>query len=265
MKMDRSQLRLRIKVILENYLNGENIGAFIRRQLKLIYDPLGLWGRAPNPNDNCLTNYGVINIYPHSEQYVWSIVNRFDTNQKIHDELMKLFLTHSDINSEEYFRKWIEKNRQKLFGPGEQYTRRFVDMMSKTVESGNKSESFAVDELEKRFPGVPIKRFCSGDIRDTTKGIDISVEHPEKPFNVQVKPFTKIERRKTENGTEYIVNSIFTPERYSEKDVNVFMFVKTYTKEFIIFKNEQNKIKKIDNNTTVFYNPPRYTNIVFKD
>ena len=39
----------------------------IRNLLKSIYEPLGLWGQAPNPNDDCETNIGVINIFPHSE------------------------------------------------------------------------------------------------------------------------------------------------------------------------------------------------------
>ena len=57
----------------------------------MIYEPLGLWGKAPNPNDNCQTDFGVINIFPHSENDKWSVLNRFDTNFKVKKKLEFLY------------------------------------------------------------------------------------------------------------------------------------------------------------------------------
>ena len=72
--------------------SNDTFPPFIRFQLEKIYKPIGMWGQAPNPNDDCDTNVGVINIFPHSEQDVWSVLNRFDTNTKVKNRLKELFL-----------------------------------------------------------------------------------------------------------------------------------------------------------------------------
>ena len=58
------------KVLSENLYKGfrstDTFPSFIRQQLEKIYKPLGMWGKAPNPTDDCITGVGVINIFPHS-------------------------------------------------------------------------------------------------------------------------------------------------------------------------------------------------------
>lgn len=258
-------LESKIRQIVEVYKSSDTFAPFIRHQLELIYKPLGLWGHAPNPNDDCQTNLGVINVFPHSEQDVWSILNRFDTNRKVKDKLHQLFLKSNPVGqSQKDFQDWIESNRNDLFGPKGQYTQELVDLNMETIISGNRNEEYSVEILKKRFPETKIKRFCSGDIRDTKKGIDISVEHPSKTLNIQVKPFIKVASYVEPDGdTFFEVTSYLEVNKYSEKNVDIFMFVDVNKNEFILFKNKKTKIGQMRNNIIRFYEPPLYTNMVF--
>ena len=122
----------------------------------------------------------------------------------------------------------------------------------------------AVDILKGRFPGNSIKRYCSGDIRDTKKGIDIVIESPDKDITLQVKPFIKVESYVEPDGdTFFEVKSYLDANKYSERNVNIFMFVNYETKEFILFKNKKTKIGQMRGNLTRFYEPPLYTNMNF--
>lgn len=238
--------------------------SLIREILKSIYEPLGLWGRAPNPNDDCSTNFGVINIFPHSEQDVWSVLNRFDTNYKVEKKLKEWFNTVSKNNrTQEDFLYWIGKNKNNLFGPDSKYTKILVDLNMETINSGNKNEEFAVSVIKDKFPNAIVKRFCSGDFRDTLKGIDINVQDGNYDFNIQVKPFTKIISSVSPDGKKFFdVFSKIQTEKYSERNVNRFMFVNLDLQQFIVFKNEKSKIKQIDIDIVRFYENPTYTNLV---
>jgi hypothetical protein len=249
----------------ESFGKQDSLPAFIRHQLELIYKPLGMWGKAPNPNDDCETNTGVIGIFPHSENDVWSILNRFDTNSKVREKMHQIFLQSSPIDvSQRAFENWIEENRDNLFGPDGKYTKELVDLNIITVESGNKNEEYAVDILKKRFPDVPVKRYCSGDVRDTKKGIDITVEHPSGNFNIQVKPFININSYVEPDGdTFFEVKTYLDVNKYSERNVNVFMFVDSTNQKFILFKNKKNKIGQMPYKVVRFYEPPLYTNMTF--
>jgi hypothetical protein len=259
-------LRKKIKTILESYESSGSLSKFIRHQLELIYKPLGMWGRAPNPNDDCQTNVGVINIFPHSENDKWSILNRFDTNLKVKKRLEILFTQNNEqIPSSISFENWIEQNRNDLFGPDGKYTKDLVDLNMDTIINGNKNEEYAVEVLKQRFPGTNIKRYCSGDIRDTIKGIDIKVEHETRPFNVQVKPIINVNSYSEPDGTTFFeVTCYLDTSKYSEKNVDVFMFVNSKRNHFILFKNKKNKITQIESNLIRFYEPPIYTNMNLK-
>jgi hypothetical protein len=237
--------------------------SFIRKTLKLIYEPLGLWGHAPNPNEDCETGLGVINIFPHSEQDAWSVLNRFDTNFKVKNRLKSLFEQYSKTKgSEKDFYDWIERNKVLLFGPNGKYTQQLVDLNMETIILGNKNEEYAVKILQEKFPDVRIRRFCSGDVRDTKKGIDITVEHPSRSFNVQVKPYKNILFSEDPEGEDfYEVESNLKESKYSEKNVNVFMFVNSQLEEYILFRNKKSKITQIDDNIIRFFEKPVYTNM----
>lgn len=254
------------ELIVEKYKSSFDYPSFMRDLLKSIYEPLGFWGRAPNPNNDCETNIGVINIFPHSEQDVWSVLNRFDTNTTVKKKLTDLYTTYSRTkHSEQNFQKWLEKNKMKLFGPTGKYTQQLVDLNLGTVRSGNVNEEFSVKVLKERFPNSNIKRYCSGDIRDTRYGIDITIEHPERNINIQVKPFKEVNSFVEPDGdTFFEVISYMTASRYAQNRVHVFMFVNPEKNDFILFKNLKNKIGQMAPNRIRFYEPPLYTNMSFE-
>lgn len=241
---------------------------FIRFQLEKIYKPIGMWGQAPNPNDDCDTNVGVINIFPHSEQDVWSVLNRFDTNTKVKNRLKELFeLSGIDGRSDQDFRKWIEDNRDDLFGPNGTYSQELVDLNMTTVVSGNRNEEYAVNILKNLFPDRVIKRFCAGDKRDTRQGIDIVVEYPTKSINIQVKPFVKVDSYVELDGDTFfeVKSMYFDANKYSERNVSAFMFVNINEGNYILFKNNKTKIGQMRNHITRFYEPYLDSNINFEE
>jgi hypothetical protein len=227
-----------------------------------------MWGQSPNPNDDCDTNVGVINIFPHSEQDVWSVLNRFDTNTKVKNRLKGLFeLSGIDGRSDQDFRKWIEDNRDDLFGPNGTYSQELVDLNMTTIVSGNRNEEYAVNELRNKFPNTVIKRFCAGDKRDTRQGIDIVIEYPNKSINIQVKPFVKVDSYVELDGDTFfeVKSMFFEPNKYSERNVSTFMFVNVDEDKYILFKNNKTKIGQMRNHITRFYEPYLYTNINFEE
>ena len=266
MQIRETELREKIRVILETYKSKDEFAPFIRKQLELIYKPLGLWGHAPNPHDDCETGLGVINVFPHSEHDSWSILNRFDTNRKVKNRLEELY-SKKNKNEDLSFNDWIIKNRENLFGPKGKHTHELVDLNMTTIISGNRSEEFAVKKLQEKFPRAKkIRRFCSGDIRDTRKGIDISIDFPGASLNVQVKPFKKISSFVERDGDtffEVTFNSSIAINKYSQANVDVFMFVDVDKNEFIIFKNIKTKIGQMSSSIVRFYEPPSATNMVF--
>jgi hypothetical protein len=235
--------------------------------LKSIYEPLGLLGRAPNPNDDCETNFGVINIFPHSEQDVWSVLNRFDTNYFVEKKLKEWFNIASKNNrSQEDFLSWIEKHKNNLFGPEGKYTQILVNLNRETIDSGNKNEEFAVAVIKERFPNARVRRFCAGDYRDTLKGIDINVKEGNSDFNIQVKPFNGVISSVSPEGEKFFeVFSKIKTEKYSERNVNVFMFVNSQSDEYILFRNKKSKITQITDNVVKFFEEPVYTNLSFEN
>jgi hypothetical protein len=257
------------EIILEQKEEDLNLDypSFIRKKLKSIYEPLGLWGRAPNPNDDCETNFGVINIFPHSEQDVWSVLNRFDTNYFVEKKLKEWFNIASKNNrSQEDFLSWIEKHKNNLFGPEGKYTQILVNLNRETIDSGNKNEEFAVSVIKERFPNAKVRRFCAGDYRDTLQGIDINVKDGNHNFNIQVKPFNNVISSVSPEGKKFFdVFSKIKIEKYSERNVNRFIFVNLELNKFIVFKNEKSKIKQIASDIVRFYEDFTYTNLSFEE
>lgn len=250
----------------ESYRKTDPLPSFIRSQLQAIYQPLGMWGQAPNPNDDCQTDLGVIGVFPHSQNDIWSILNRFDTNVKVRTKLNQLFMdTNPEDSSSNGFQNWIKSNRDDLFGPDGLYTQQLIDLNLDTILSGNRREEYALEVLQTKFPDVKIKRYCSGDVRDTKKGIDITVEHPTSPLNIQVKPFISVNSYFEPDGdTFFEVKSYLEVNKYSEKNVQVFMFVNSDLNEYILFKNKKTKIGQMTNNIIRFYEPPLHTNMTLE-
>lgn len=248
----------------------DEIADYIRKCLRDIYKPLGKWGSIQDPDNNCETGEGVIGVYPHLEgQDNWSILNRFDTNTKVRDRIEELFKSQNpdeEVNTKS-LSNFIEINKKDLFAVAGKYTEELVQLNRKTIESGNRNEKFAIEVLQKYFENrAIIKRFCSGDIRDTKKGMDISVEIGGSSFYVQVKPFEEIKSYVDEDNadTYFRLKTSYDPTKYSEKNVDIILFVNFESQQYILFSNNRSKIVAKPNNLVNFYESYLLTNIEFK-
>lgn len=265
--MDRLAQDLLLKIISEQSTSlptfiGADYPEFIRQTLADIYRkkaPIH-WGRINTPT--CQTNYGVLNIFEHpGEEGGWSILNRFDTNSKVKNEIKKIY---EEQGGGEDFQTWIWNNRLNLFGPDGEFTQRLVDLNKSTIVAGANREDTAIKKLNDRFGDQAIiKRFCSGDKRDTLKGQDILVETPSGTFTVQVKPYYKIDKFIDDEGSVYyeVQSKGYDPTRYSPTNVQTIMFVRD--EDFIVFVNSRNKIGKVSDGVTRFYEEPLYSNMNF--
>lgn len=262
-----NQLRF-IEDFLFESVEKDSLSQVIRDELKKIYKPLNLWGKAPNPNDDCETDEGVINIFPHSEDDVWSVLNKFDTNKRVKKELENIFISTNPIDkSFKTFVGWLTENSNDLFGPNGKYTKSLININMGTIVSGDNNERYSIEVLKNRFPDSEIKRFCAGDNRDRFKGMDLAITRNGITLHSQVKPFQKIISFIDEDGDTFfeVTSYGFHHNRYKESFVDLLMFVDTQKKQFIIFQNKKQKIAEItSSNTTRFYEPPLYTNMVFE-
>jgi hypothetical protein len=248
-----------VNLIFEFFKKENPFASFIRQQLEKVYRPLGMWSRASNPDGNCETGLGVVGVFPHSEYDQWSVLNRFDTNILVKNEMNKIFLdANPDVKKrhESDFMRWIEENRNDLFGPKGKYTKKLIALNKETIKSGNKREEFAVEVLKNRFKTSKVSRFCAGDIRDTRKGMDISIRIKGVDITVQVKKFDKVASYVEDDGdTFFEVTSDLQANKYSEKNVDIFMFVSPDSQEYILFANKKTKIGQMRNNIVRFYEP----------
>jgi hypothetical protein len=254
--------------IVESFRNEfDPIAEFIRKTLKDVYTKIpGKWGKLPNPDGNCDTNEGVINIYEHQPGIDrWSVLNRFDTNKKVRNRLRELFTEQNPGTelSNTNFMEWIGLNKEDLFHG--KYTDELVLLNKSTIDSGNRNEELAVKILREKWgDNAIINRFCSGDIRDTKSGMDISVEVNGKKFYVQVKPFKKITSFVDRDGdTFFEVNAYFDPKKYSERNVQVILFVDSQTGDYVAFENKRNRILAKSASVVNFYEPFLMSNITF--
>lgn len=258
-----------IKVLEEAWTKKaeDPIASHIRKCLKDIYKPLGFWGSIQNPDNNCETGEGVIRAYPHlAGEDEWSILNRFDTNTKVRDKIEELFKSKNpgqEVTTSNII-DFIENNKKELFN-GE-YTDELVRINKTTIDSGNVNEHYAIKILKDYFGNnAIIKRFCSGDIRDTLKGMDISVEVGGSSFHIQVKPFYEIKSYVDEENAEtfFQLKTTFKSSKYSEKNVDIIFFVNFENQKYILFSNNKSKIVDKSNKVVAFYEPYLLTNIVF--
>lgn len=264
--MDRLAKGLLNNIIVEmgetlpSFVN-DSYDTFIRKTLESIYRKTApnFWGKINT--DTCQTGYGVINIFEHPNEK-WSILNRFDTNTKVKNKIHEIYESE---NPDESFQTWIWNNKEDLFGRYGKYTQDLVNLNLTTIESGHRREEAAIRKLNDRFgEGTIIKRFCSGDKRDTLKGQDLLVETPNGIFTVQVKPYGSIKKFIDDEGSVYYeVNARgYNSTKYSPKNVQTIMFINE--DDFIVFSNSRSKIGNVSDGVTRFYEDPLYTNIVFE-
>ena len=242
--------------------SGDSFPTFIRQTLEKYFKPKGKWGSINT--EDCQTGEGVLDVFPHSPVDRWSILNRFDTNTDVHKKLIELFNDSGVITKDDNsYRNWIVTNSFDLFDKGGKYSDELVGLNRSTIELGNANELFAIEMLKSKFGEKSnIKRFCSGSIDDTKKGKDLQVTIDGNVFSVQVKPFTDVISVVDSDGdTFFKVLSWLDPFKYSKTNVQVFMFVNTTNREYILFQNRPNKISKEKRGIIKFYEPYLDTNV----
>lgn len=211
-------------------------------------------------DDNCKTDYGVIggkysekNLFG-SEYSDWSIINRFDTNKKVHLEIIKLYNNKNNNQKGLSFQEWLNFNSKEIFNG--YFTEQLVNHNRETLEKGYKNESYAIKIIKNIWEGCNIKQHCSGDLRDRNLGQDLDVEINGEHHYFQVKPlYGEIEKFDSDRGFYYKVPGYHKSDSYKEENVDVIMYVKN-EKEYILFNNDYRYILTIAKKQTDYGKPP---------
>ena len=207
----------------------------------------------------------------------WSIINRFDTNSKVHNEIEKIYIEETDALED--FRTWIMKNILELVGNKGKYTKRLVDINSETIREGALTENYAKEIIINVFQLNPdeegltwkvIER-CAGDVRDRKLGQDFDVIIEGKSYFFQVKPmnYVDVEKYGSERGYYYRVPSWYNHSKYKQENVDIIMYVDRQNQKYLMFRNDYTKIQTVANPTTFpkfyifYYENPLRTNIEF--
>jgi hypothetical protein len=213
---------------------------------KRVFGKTGNWGTADNPKIDCYTNEGVINIYTftdYSKKYNvpnsnWSLINFFNTNRIILDELIKMFDKTTLEKTIDNFLLFLEE-----FFETKLNTKEFEDLVLtnlRMLKKGINDEVFTFKELTSKLKIDGELMFCPGSKKDTRKGIDFVLTKNDKIAKFQVKPFLFI--NEFPEATNIIVKD-YPQKGYSKKDVDYLIFKKDNT--LYIMENDIVNIKTV--------------------
>lgn len=161
---------------------------------------------------------------------VWSILNFFDTNPKVIDQLLNWYYDNDPQKvSLDDFKSWLVINKDDLFDGVK--LKVLVDLNLKSYNNGTKTENYAIDHLINKLNVSPdrIIQFCAGSIKDRHNGIDFIITKNGVESTFQVKPFSRIQT----NESTFII-STYKMKNYGTK-VQYLIF--TNQNDFYIFKN----------------------------
>ena len=175
----------------------------------------------------------------------WSTINWFDTNSKVHEEIIKIFNQNNPDNIS--LDEWVLKNITDLVGDNGKYTSKLSSQVltetGGTLFKGNKIETIAIKILESKYPGIVISKFCDGDLRDRLKGQDLVAEYKGKIKHIQVKPLygtiKKVES--ADEGVYYELGNYFDISKYTTDNVQMIVFIDDKTEKYIFFDLESGK------------------------
>lgn len=239
---------------------------------KRVFNKTGNWGTADNPSIDCYTNEGIINVYTfsdYSDKYNvpssnWSIINFFNTNRIILDELIKMFDKTTLEKTIDNFLLFLEE-----FFETKLNTKEFENLVLtnlRMIKKGIGGEVKVFKDLKEKLKINGSIMFCPGSNADTRKGIDFVLTKGDKSASFQVKPYIFI--NKFPEATNIIVKD-YPLKGYGKNNVNYIIFEKG--NDFYIMENDVTRIKKIKTktNTEVFgiyfkSLPLRPNEIVFK-
>lgn len=187
----------------------------------------------------CDTEEGLINIEgTNVPGQTWSILNYFDTNPKVIQQLIEWFYSGVFNNDEtplkssiKDFENWITTNKEEIF-KGDKLNK-LVSLNRTSYENGIKSENTTIDKLTQSPFNIPrknIKQYCSGSREDRFEAKDLKIETPDGDKHVQIKP---LEWFKIDEKTgEYIVKTYYMK--------NYKGYLKRYGLNYIAFINNKN-------------------------
>jgi Fe-Mn family superoxide dismutase len=187
----------------------------------------------------------------------WSIINRFDTNSKVKEEMQKIWM--EDTEGKEDFKTWIKDHAYDLFSNEGMYTDRLVQPNLGTILIGKENESYAMRVIKEIYNLKPeeegityeIYEHCSGDINDRKKGQDIVLKiKGEEPIYFQIKPFLEgdIEFYDSgERGYYFKVASWHNQTKYKSENVDVIVYVDRSTNRYVMFRNDYNRMLTVGN------------------
>ena len=187
----------------------------------------------------------------------WSIINRFDTNSRVKDEIQKIWM--EETNGEEDLKTWIRNNASDLFSNDGMYTERLVKPNLGTILIGKENETYAIKMIREVYNLDPDKagieyelyEHCSGDVNDRKKGQDIVLKFPKQdPIYFQVKPFMGEDIEFYDSGDRgyyFKVSSWHNQNKYKGENVDVIMYVDRSTNRYIMFRNDFNKMLTVGN------------------
>jgi Fe-Mn family superoxide dismutase len=187
----------------------------------------------------------------------WSIINRFDTNSRVKDEIQKIWM--EETNGEEDLKTWIRNNASDLFSNDGMYTERLVKLNLGTILIGKENETYAIKTIREVYNLDPDKagieyelyEHCSGDVNDRKKGQDIVLKFPKQdPIYFQVKPFMGEDIEFYDSGDRgyyFKVSSWHNQNKYKGENVDVIMYVDRSTNRYIMFRNDFNKMLTVGN------------------
>jgi len=222
---------------------------------KRVFNKTGNWGTADNPSIDCYTNEGIINVYTfsdYSDKYNvpssnWSIINFFNTNRIILDELIKMFDKTTLEKTIDNFLLFLEE-----FFETKLNTKEFENLILTNllmIKKGIGGEVKVFKDLKEKLKINGSIMFCPGSNADTRKGIDFILTKGDRSASFQVKPYIFI--NKFPEATNIIVKD-YPLKGYKKEDVNYIIFEKG--NDFYIMENDVTRIKKIKTkaNTEVF-------------
>jgi Fe-Mn family superoxide dismutase len=187
----------------------------------------------------------------------WSIINRFDTNSRVKDEIQKIWM--EDTEGKEDLKTWIKDNAYDLFSNDGMYTDRLVQPNLGTILIGKENETYAIKTIREVYNLDPDKsgieyelyEHCSGDVNDRKKGQDIVLKFPKQdPIYFQVKPFMGEDIEFYDSGDRgyyFKVASWHNQNKYKGENVDVIMYVDRSTNRYIMFRNDFNKMLTVGN------------------
>lgn len=191
----------------------------------------------------CQTTLGIIGGNYSVNQFGglgdWSTINWFDTNSKVHEEIVRIFNQNNPTNIK--LDEWVSENILDLVGNDGKYTSKLSSQVltqtGGTLFKGNQIEKIAVKILESKYPGIIISKFCDGDLRDRLKGQDLVAEFKGKIKHIQVKPFygTLKKVESSSEGVFYEIGNYFELSKYSPDNVQMIGFIDVDTQKYVFF------------------------------